>query len=177
MSGERNRIDWAEAFSFWSSMPPGIRSFGKVARRFGVSDVAVGKAAQRYKWAAKVAELDRKAQAVVEKRVVRERSVRVADTLELIDKARRLLLEKLYAGEVEVDIGDFTQLARLEALLEGEPTDRVEVAEVRRVIETVFVVAGGFVPAGLRGEFLRAMQAATGERFALEPGGGGDDPS
>ena len=43
----RNRIDWDAAFAYWASMPRAVRSFGKVAKRFDVSDTAVRKAAER----------------------------------------------------------------------------------------------------------------------------------
>jgi hypothetical protein len=157
----RNRIDWDAAFTYWASMPRAVRSFGKVAKKFEVSDTAVRKAAERDRWLARVSEIDRKASVAVERRVIREHEVRIAETLEIIDGLRQQLRERAKAGDVVIDITDFVQLMKLEQLLEGDPTERIEMTEVRAVVLAVYRTAGAFVPKERRAEFLQRLDEAT----------------
>jgi hypothetical protein len=166
-----SRIDWDQAFIYYAELGPS-RSFGKVAKYFGVSDVAVGLHAREHFWRRRAAEIDQKARGEAEKRIVRERAKRLADTLTLIDKARSEVLAQLEKGDADVKISDLPALIKLELLLEGEATDRVEIVEVRQVIQQVFAVVGEivirWVPAAERGEALAMIDRAAG-LVALDP--------
>ncbi len=152
----RGRIDWDAAFEYFATLGA-VRSFGKVARMFGVSDVAVGKHARANGWDERVRELDRKTQAEIEKRVVRDRAVRLADTINLVDSARSEILERLEKGDADVRLSDMPALIKLELLLEGEATDRVEITEIRTVIHQVFAIVDQYLPVEHRPAFIEAI--------------------
>jgi DNA polymerase II large subunit len=157
----RNRIDWDAAFEYYAALGA-VRSFGKVARRFGVSDVAVGLRARSHEWRHRVQEIDQKTREEVERRVVRDRAIRLADTINVVDKARTEILDKLEKGEADVRLSDMPALIKLELLLEGEATDRIETTEVRQLVVQVFEIAGRFIPVKQRAEFLKAVGELSG---------------
>jgi hypothetical protein len=165
-SDGRGHIDWEAAFQFYAELGP-VRSFGKVSRRFGVSDVAVGLHARKNGWAERVQAIDAKVQKKVDALVVRDRAVRLADTIAVIDQARQEMLGKLRAGDADVKLADLPALIKLEMLIEGEATDRIETKDVQEVIHSVFVIAGQFVPPANRAAFL----AAIGELSSHAVGG------
>ncbi len=162
-TGRRNRIDWTAAFAYFAGLAPGIRSHSKVAKQFQVSHTAVLKHARANGWVERVAVLDAEAQRRVEELVVRERSERVADTIKLVDLARGQALRRLLVGDLRVDAGELAQLVKLEALLEGEPTDRIGVGEVQLLVRALLSYMGQFVAAERRDEYLRGLPAVVGE--------------
>jgi hypothetical protein len=158
--GQRSGIDWEAAFGYYAALGP-ARSFSATGRKFGVTQEAVGQFARRHGWAERVAELDAKTRVELDERVVRSRAVRLAETIELVDLARTEVLERLRAGEAEVKLADRPALVKLELLLEGEATGRIEVAEVRTVVHAVIAIAGRFIPQDRRSEFALALADAT----------------
>jgi hypothetical protein len=182
----RAKIDWHAAFAFFASLRPPARTFVAVAEKFSVSDTAVRKHARRHDWETRVETLDRQAARQVERRVVRERAARIADTIELVDLARQELLVLLRDGKAEVRLADLPNLIRLEALLEGEATERLETREVREVLVAIFAEQDAALGAILDGEALEpprrqaivsAFRARTREAFAKAAllAAGGDD--
>lgn len=169
MSPAPTKIDWTAAQAFYLSLG-GTRSYGKVARRFGVSDVAVGERARREMWRERAREHDSRMLAEVEQRVVRERSVRIAEALNAADLVVQQLREQLESGKVAADVGDLPAVMKMVQLLEGEATERVEVNEVKTVILAVVEAAGRYVPRERRLEFLADLRAAAGPFAALEAG-------
>jgi len=177
-SDGRGRIEWEAAFRYYAELGA-IRSFGKVARRFGVSDVAVCKHAKRNGWAERVQAIDAKTREKVDALVVRDRAIRLAETIDVIDRARTEVLGKLQTGDADVKLSDLPALIKLEMLIEGEATDRVEMTEVRQVIANVFVIAGRFIPREQRAAFLEAIGGLAGSIEAgpvLELVEGGETP-
>lgn len=126
------RIDWDAARLAYLALPP-PRTFEAVARSFGISGVAVGRRAHREGWVKQAADIDRKATKRTEQRIIRDRSERILDTYRLIDAARSKLLDDLEADTVEVRLADIPALIKIEQLLDGEATERVEIREVRTV--------------------------------------------
>lgn len=155
-SDGRGRIDWEAAFQFYAELGA-VRSFGKVSRKFRVSVPAVGKHAAKNGWAERVQTIDAKVQKKVDALVVRDRAVRLAETIDVIDRARQEMLDKLKTGDADVKLSDLPALIKLEMLIEGEATDRIETTEVQQVIHNVFVVAGRFIPSADRAAFLEAI--------------------
>jgi hypothetical protein len=126
----RPTIDWEEAFAYYAGL--GVaRSFVKVGRRFGVSDFAVGKHAAANGWEARIAKIDAEARQKTDARVLRERSERIEDTLRVIDAARLRFAGQLGRNDFKLTGADFASLVKLEALLEGEPTDRISLQDVQ----------------------------------------------
>jgi hypothetical protein len=158
----RGRIDWDAAYVYYAGLGA-ARSFGKVARKFGVSDVAVGKHAAKHGWESRAGKIDAKTRQEVEARVVRDRAARLADTINLVDEARLEVLDKLESGDIDVKISDLSSLIKLELLIEHEVTDWIETTEVRQVIATVFEIAGRFVAPEQRPALLEALGAMMRE--------------
>jgi hypothetical protein len=169
MSGPVPRFDRSRAFAYYAALDGPQRTFSAVAERFGVSDTAVRKVARRERWAERAWELDRRASREVEKRVVKERARRIAETLELIDLARSELHERLRAGDAELRLADLPALVKLESLLEGEATARVELFEVKLVLSGFLGVAMRYVPRADRKAFLAQAESATGGMLELSP--------
>ena len=67
------------------------------------------------------------------------------------------MLDKLKAGDADVKLADLPALIKLEMLIDGEATDRIETTEVQQVIHSVFVIAGRFIPPSDRAAFLEAI--------------------
>jgi predicted transcriptional regulator len=172
----RNRIDWDAAFAEYAAMPRGVRSFGKVAKIFGVSDSAVSQHARGHGWAERVRAIDAKTDERVAERVVRDRSARVADALNAIDLSCQQVLARLQTGELRINGAEFASLLKVAQLLEGEPTDRIQVQEVHVLVAAVFEIAGRYVAPERRDDFVRAVSEFTGER-GLGRADDGEDPA
>jgi non-ribosomal peptide synthetase component E (peptide arylation enzyme) len=126
------RIDWEAARLAYLAQPP-PRTFTRVARIFSVSVVAVSRRAKLDGWAQQAAEVDRKASAQTERRIIRDRAERIADTYALIDAVRSKALTGVLDGSIEARPADVAALVKIEQLLDGEATERVEVREIRTV--------------------------------------------
>jgi hypothetical protein len=169
MSGPAPRFDRSAAFAYYAALGGPQRTFFAVAERFGVSDTAVRKVGRRERWAERARELDRRASREVEKRVVKDRARRITETLELIDLARSELYERLRAGDAELRLADLPALVKLESLLEGDATARVELFEVKLVLSTFLGVAIRYVPLSERRRFLAEAESAAGGMLELAP--------
>jgi hypothetical protein len=170
-SKAHHTVDWDAAFLFFANLPRGLRSYRKVSAKFHVSRASVRKAADRYGWGERMREIDAKADVEVAARIVRERSVRVADTIDLIDLARQQLLERLRMGEAHVDPTDLVALVKLENLLEGEATDRVDIGEANQAILLIARAAAELIPRERQSEFMERLDAIAIELDARLPAG------
>jgi hypothetical protein len=166
---ERPSVDWTAAFAYYASVDRHLRSYRDVGRRFGVSDTRVRQIAHRDNWQERARELDRRASREVEKRVVKDRARRITETLELIDLARSELHERLRAGDAELRLADLPALVKLESLLEGEATARVEIFEVKVVLSSFLGVAMRYVPRSEQRAFLAEAESAAGGMLELSP--------
>jgi hypothetical protein len=158
------RLDWDAALAYYIGLGP-TRTFVAVAERFGVSDTAVRKQARVRGWASAVGEADRRAAAELQDFAIRDRVARIADTLRIIDFARTELLEQLQKGDAEVRLADLPNLARLEALFEGEATDRIELHEFHAFLARLEVD----VLAPSRANTTRRSSKRSSERLTCSP--------
>lgn len=169
---QRTRIDWGLAEAFFIGLGQGKRTYLKVAREFGVSEVTVRKWARRLDWPGKAAKADA---AIAEKALrdaVRTIEQRNARTIELTEALRDRAIEKLDEVDPNVAVRALPRYLTLEQLLAGEATSRpeLELGEVQAIVMAVFTVAGRFVPAERREEFLRELDAAVGGLAVLDGG-------
>lgn len=121
----RTRIDWQDAFAFYVALDPDERTVAKVAKRYGVHESSVRKRAKRDGWAEFVEAADAEARAEAARAAIRPRSERIADTIQLVDAARVRYARQLVDGE-KVKGSELVGLLRVEQVLEGEGTDRVD---------------------------------------------------
>lgn len=166
MAAEQPRkrgTDWVEARSYWLAQSP-PRSFGAVARQFGVSDTRVRFVARRDDWQSHADEIDARALEQTKRRVLRSRNERDEIYLRITDAAFDIALDKLIGGGLEVRLSDLPQLGKHAQLVQGEPTDRVEFSEFQESLVRLGKLALEFIPKGKRAEYLR--------RFRDELGGG-----
>lgn len=161
--GARPRIDWSEAFAYFSS--DGATTFAEVGAKFGVSDVSVGKHARKDNWLERRKALLDKA---AERSALRTLDERNRRTLLLIDKAR----DHLSSDDADdPKWSDLAPLVKLEQLIEGEATDRVSVAEVsqfalelsRGLDQLVMRLVAEHLPNGKRRLFVEAWREGQGE--------------
>lgn len=171
----RKGIDWIAAKAFYLGLKASERSYGAVGREFGVSDTMVGRIAKRENWAEAAAKADSRRE-----RILVAQSLRAADQRDA--QHHRLLTGLLLAAEedlerlaAELKPSDIPHIIRALRLVHGESTEHVEIRQVREYVVTVFRVAGRFVPAERREEFLAEADRALGELPAgpLDDGDGG----
>jgi hypothetical protein len=152
----RAAIDWDAARARFLALGP-RRSFGKVAAEFGVSDVSVGKRARQFGWAEAARRFDAEASRKVEQHLSKDRARRLVETLEATDLVRQDLLVQLREGRAEVRVSDLAIVTRIDALAFGEPTDRVELGDVRHAFQALADLAARFIDPGRRQEFLAEL--------------------
>lgn len=157
------RVDWERAFEYYVGLGD-LRTLAEVARHFEVRPATVVHQAKKRGWAERLDEIERKARAETDKRLVRSKALRDADTLRIIDAARARFASQLQRADFRMTGSDFVGLIKLEQLLEGEATERVELGEVRIIVEAVLGVARLFVDdvdgsvEERRGRFLAAVK-------------------
>jgi hypothetical protein len=89
-------------------------------------------------WEADARRLDAETVRRLDGNLVRDRAKRVAKHLQVLDLACAKVLADLESGKASVDLRDYPALVKLEQLLVGEPTDRIETREVRELVLTIF---------------------------------------
>jgi hypothetical protein len=165
--GGRPRIDWAAAFAFFASSP--TISFEEVGRQFGVSGVAVGKHAKAEQWNDRRAQLHGAVAArLIEEGVLKPLDARNRDTLLLIQQARTELRNGK-GGDPKWS--DLAPLVKIEQLLEGNATDRIDVRRVSAVIVAFIPRIASLVPRDRASELTVVLDEFEGELAALEAGG------
>lgn len=171
----RTKIDWKAARSYFARNPE--VSFGDIGRKFGVSDVAVGKHAKAEDWEGYRAEV----QAVVDERRrdqdIRSLEQRQADTIRVAEKLRALAL----ADDADIDAKTAAQLlpayAKLEELFAGRATEitAVEVHDyLRRLVFAIDDLVASSVRRHLNGTGGRVLsEIREGMPLLLEQTAGG----
>jgi hypothetical protein len=152
------RVPWDEALAFWLGMGP-ERSYGKVALKFGVSEPAVRKHAKQHEWSEHARRVDEQAALKAEHHGVRLRADRIADQVKVTDAARERYAYQLRNPANKVTGAEVAALARIEALIEGEATERIERSQLDAELDRWFEVAREFVPADRYEEFLDRLEA------------------
>lgn len=169
---QRTRIDWGAAKARYVALGADGRSYLRIAREFKVSEVTVRKWARRDSWVAAAAAADAKSAAKELAKAQRTIEQRNARTVELTEALRDRAIEKLDEVDPNVAVRALPRYLTLEQLLAGEATSRpeLELGEVQAIVMAVFTVAGRFVPAERREEFLRELDAAVGGLAVLDGG-------
>lgn len=157
----RPKIDWEEAFSFYVSSGP-RRSYGSVARRFGVSDSAVRKHAKKEAWNGRVKRIERESRQRAERAMVRDRGERLADVVRVADASVVRYAAQLREGSSTVRGADIAQLYRLAALLEGEATERVDLVDLRQELRRFAEVSLRFIAPEDREAYLTELEQLFG---------------
>jgi len=159
----RRRIDWTAAKISYVSDP--TRSFGKIARQFGVSDTAVRKHANAEGWEPEAVEFDRRA----EERALSAAALSRDEMTQRVLKLRDLTLERAIAqleeGD-EVKLADVPNIVKLSELLLGEATERIDPVQVKQILAIVLRL----VPADRLAEFDRAVAGVLGATAELGSG-------
>lgn len=158
--GGRIRYDWDAAFDYYYSLGH-ERSFAKVSEHLGCGPRTVERAARRRRWQERVIELDEKANAKAEDKLVRERADRVADTLRVIDAARVRFAGQLRTSAFRLTGSDFVGLMKLENLLDGEATDRIDFAEVKEALLEERERAMRYMTPEQRAAYIAELEEAT----------------
>lgn len=167
---QRTRVDWGAAKAFYVALPPTERSFARVAREYRVTALTVRKHAHAEGWVEAAARVDEDSAAKAMAAALRTIDQRNARTIELTEALRDRALEKLEEVDVNVAVRALPRYVQLEQLIAGEATARVEVGDVQAIITAVFAVAGRFVPADRREEFLGELDGAVGGLIAIDGG-------
>lgn len=142
----RTRVDWAAAEARFYALG-NKRSFGRIAREFGVSDTRVRVVAHRDNWPAKAAEIDATAHTKAVAAAVRSREQNTLAVLKLRDLAVDASTSQIEGGE-DVRLADALQAVKTGELVQGNPTDHVALAEVNGVVGAVITMAFSAVQEG-----------------------------
>lgn len=131
------RIDWTLARTFY--LEDERRSLADVARAFGVSAMTVGRHARRGRWQQEREQLHEQAAANVRGAVLQTLEERNRDTLLVAQLATTKMREQLTDPAFRLSGDGYAAIKKLEQLIEGEATERVELREVQHVIFEVGV--------------------------------------
>lgn len=167
---QKTRADWGAAKAAYIALGATERSFARIAREFRVSEVTVRKWARRDHWVEAAAKADAEAAETARRKAVRTIEQRNERTVELVEALRDRAIEKIDEVDVNVAVRALPRYAHLEQLIAGEATARVEIGDVQAIVAAVFTVAGRFVPAEQRGEFLAELDGAVGGLVAIDGG-------
>lgn len=162
-----SQIDWEEARRFFNALGP-TRTQSAVAEKFSVSETIVSRVARRDGWVERARALDARAAAKADERFVADYATRAAKRVGEIDMLCSRLLEDVAAGKVEVKASDYAHLVKLEQLLTGGATDRVELREVREFVNRFVLAVVPFVPKDRRAAFLAALDEVARSMGTLE---------
>ena len=155
------RIDWSTAKAAYVGDP--TRSYGKIARSFGVSEAAVRQHSKREGWIEAAEKFDAETLERAMRAQVKSRDRHFLEAARVRDEAFALTLEKLLDRSLEVKLSDLPAIGKYVELLSGEATDRVEVSEVREFIGLLLVRVSSLVEPGRRGELVELIREIEGE--------------
>lgn len=167
---QKTRADWGAAKARYVALGPELRSLARIAREYGVTETTVQKWARRDGWYEAAADADAKAAAKAAAAAVKSIEERNIRTIKVAEKLRDLVLDERAELDANVAARALPRYVQLEQLIAGEATARVEVGDVQAIVTAVFQVAGRFVPAASREEFLGELDAAVGGLAVIEGG-------
>jgi hypothetical protein len=174
------KYDWEQGFQIWAGLPVGERNYDRVAEELGCRVRAVERASVRHGWQDRIRRIDAKAREQADKRLVRDRAERVADTLRIIDASRTKFAGQLGRADFRLTGSDFVGLVKLEQLLEGEATDNIGLAVVqagfRESMNAAVELLTRLLERGLQGPallatFKRELPGVVQERLAIVEAG------
>jgi hypothetical protein len=134
-----------ESFSYYLSLGPG-RSYEKVAQNYGVDKRSVTNLAAREGWAQKLADAEREMRERAEEKVKESTNAMNLRHLKTVQLVQKKALDALRTLPLDTGIEAVRALILAvdkERLIRGEPTDRVDVAEIiKRECETLILKPG-----------------------------------
>jgi hypothetical protein len=155
--GGRKQIDWPSARTYYLELGPG-RSLAMVSRQFGVSDTSVGKHAKQSGWKEAGLAFDQEVERRQEQAALRTRTNRKIRVLTAADDFIDGFADNAKAKGGDGNASDFAAVVKLTELLEGEPTDRVQVGEVQQMFAVILSGVSVFIAADKRGDFLAWLE-------------------
>jgi flagellar biosynthesis GTPase FlhF len=134
-----------EAYSYYLSLGIG-RSYSKVAKHYGVQKSTVTEHAVQENWQEKIEAAERDAQAAAEKKAqesIQEMNERHLKTAQLVQrKALEDMRTQPFASSIDATRALFLGMDK-ERLVRGEPTDRVDIAQlIKRECESLILKPG-----------------------------------
>jgi hypothetical protein len=164
----RHRIDWHAARAAFVADPE--RSFGKVAREFGISQRSVAKHARVEGWEAEADAFDKRIADNALAKVARSREARVAQTLRIVDGILDEFEKDLAALAADAKASDLPGIVKLAELLAGEATERVDPGQVQQVLAIVLRLgAQGLPREAFLEQFDRAVAGVLEAPAQVEP--------
>lgn len=143
-NGSRPQINWDAARAWWLAQPPERRTHQAVADRFKVSRSRVSQIAARDRWDDRLVEVLREADKRVIAQAVRSQAELATVQRRIAARLQDRVLEQL-EGADELELNDGLRrlpgILRLDQLLAGEATDRVDLAEVKTALVSISQVA------------------------------------
>jgi len=130
----RRRFDYDAAFALYIDQGHG-RSYAQVARHVGVSEAAVRRVGNREGWSERLTKLEAQVAEKLEREAVRSIEQRQRQNILVANKCRDTVLDPSVELDPSVALRVLPRLAHLEQLYAGEATNRVEVAEIRPLID------------------------------------------
>ena len=100
---------------------------------------------------------------------VRPRAERIAATIKLIEELRTRYAALIYEEEYEPRGTDLAALLRIEALLEGEATERVDIEDVKAALRKAIEIAAHYIAPERRIDYIDEFQRALLDEAVDEP--------
>ena len=110
----RPALDWEQAFAYYAALPPEQRSYGAVARKFGVSVRTVEKHGRLRGWRERVRAIEAEAGAELDRQLGESRVKTLADVQKLIEASYLTFAQQLRNGDVKIKAADLPRLAKLQ---------------------------------------------------------------
>lgn len=123
---QQRRTDWSAALESYLAAA-GARTYAAVARSFGVTEARVRVIAKRDDWPAQARAHDERMRLERERLRIPSLAERDADSIRLVMAARLRYAAQLRDPNYRVTGADLAQLMKIERLIEGEATERVDV--------------------------------------------------
>lgn len=158
------KVDRDEAFAYWASLGPD-RKYAQVARFFSCAESSVKRWAREEGWVARLEELEAEQRAKTDALVVKSWEERKRETIEIVQLARSQFRQQLVEKGYVLDAKELAALLRIEALLEGQATERVDVqlrVEIAATLRETVTIALDFIPTEMRLSFLERFEERIG---------------
>ena len=155
--GGRKQIDWPAARTYYLEIGPG-RSYSAVARQFQITPTGVRNHANKSSWKEAGLAFDQEVERRQEQAALRTRTNRKIRVLTAADDFIDGFADNAKAKGGDGNASDFAAVVKLTELLEGEPTDRVQVGEVQQMVAIILSGVSVFIAADKREDFLAWLE-------------------
>jgi hypothetical protein len=148
-------VDWEDAAVFFIALPPGERSYRRVADHYGISVRTVERHGREEGWRQRARLVDAQAARRADEEIADKRGKQLIEFNQLIEASCVVYARGLASGEVKITASEFVGLIKASLLLHGEAASRVEIIAGQQEWETV------------RGRILNALAAFPEARLAI----------